>query len=274
MPGCSPGVSPHCPVGERVFSTPPFQDNKFVGCSLAWLPGHFQLELQACFDIPERPLRACQGLEHSARHPHCLGIHLSIHFAQKQGFLVRAVLFGEGAGAGGPGSPWRVPSPSRYSGVSGGRCWRGSVFPSAAALQRSSSQDVFFGMGPLASRPDTITRPRHHGQTGQGAAMAQICLCPSPVSWLLWHLRALVSSARTTVPKKPLERAMGSYSSLNAGFAGLEQEQPGARALLLPRGHISAPSSLGLLNQNRCEGSRAAGQGMRVSLQVIIPALG
>lgn len=189
MPGCSPGVSPHCPTGERVFSTPPFQDSKFVGCSWALLPGHFQLELPFCFDISEHPLSACQGLGHNARHPPCSGTHLSIHFAQKQGFGCVLCCLGRG-----PGSPWRVPSLSRYSGVSAGPCWRGSVFPPATALQRSSSQDVFFGMGPLASRPDTITRPRHSGQRGQGAATAQICLCPSPVSWLLWHLRALVSS--------------------------------------------------------------------------------
>lgn len=94
MPGCSPGVTPHCPVGERVFSTPPFQASKFVWCSWPLLPGHFQLELQLRFDISERPLRAWLG--HSARHPRCSDIPLSIHFPKSRG-LACAVLFGEGA---------------------------------------------------------------------------------------------------------------------------------------------------------------------------------
>lgn len=99
MPGCSPGVTPHCPVGERVFSTPPFQASKFVWCSWPLLPGHFQLELQLRFDISERPLRAWLG--HSARHPRCSDIPLSIHFPKSRGFGVCCAVWGGGLGAPG-----------------------------------------------------------------------------------------------------------------------------------------------------------------------------
>lgn len=100
MPGCSPGVNPHCPVAERVFSTLPFQDSKFVGCSWALLPWPF-------------PTRSCspaliflsippQGLPGAQCKAPTLLRHPSVHpfYPKARGFGVCCAVWG-----GGPGAP-------------------------------------------------------------------------------------------------------------------------------------------------------------------------
>lgn len=197
MPGCSPGVTPHCPVGERVFSTPPFQASKFVGCSWPPLPGHFQLELQLRFDISELSLRA--WLEHSARHPRCSGIPLSIHFPKSTGFGACCAVWGGGLGAPGAcrhraailafpvGDAAGAQFSPRLCNARVHRRFSLARGPSLPGLTASPSPSMG-GKG----------QPRHRFVSSR----AQRAGCSGTSG-------QLVSSAWSTVPKKSLERAMG-----------------------------------------------------------------
>lgn len=138
-----------------MFSAPPFQGSRFVGCSWALLPLQFPVGAAASALISEHP----SGLQHPPG--------LAWGWGTEEG----------GAGGAGAGSPpRRVPSPSRYSGVSGDRCWWGSAFPSAA-----SSATLEFTGGFLWHRaprsPARRRRPAPGLRTeGVGAAAAEVCL--------------------------------------------------------------------------------------------------
>lgn len=124
--------------------------------------------------------------------------------------------------------------------------------PRLPALQRSSSREVFFGTGPLAPQPDAVARPWDRGRRGQGWPRQRFAFPPEPS---IPVALAPVASAWTTVPKNPLERAMD--SSLNEGFAGTEQEQPGVRALLLPWVHISRPFQSWFVKLKQAQGQQS-----------------
>lgn len=181
-----------------------------------------------------------------------MDIHLSIYpslCSKVRGFSACRLLGQEGS-VGSPSGVCCHPAaiPAFLLADAGGA----QLSPWLPALQRSSSREVFFGTGPLAPQPSTGDR-RWRGRGGCSRGLPQ---CLSLAHQLCWHLGASAGSAWTTIPKNPLETAVGYCSSLNEGWNWSS----------LGRGHhhchwctFQAPSSLGLLNQNRHEGSRAAG---------------
>lgn len=199
---------------------------------------------------------------HGARHPRCSGIHPSIHlFAQKQGVSVRAVPPGEEGSAGG-GQGWDPPlPPARAITKTLFRCLQwpmlaGLSFPLGCRLCNARVHGRFsLARGPSLPSPTPSPGPGTAGGGGRGGHGRGLPFCLSPASRLLWHLGAPVGSAWTTVPKNPLEGATG--SSLNEGFAGTEQEQPGARALLLPWVHISRPFQSWFVKPKQAQGQQS-----------------
>lgn len=197
MPGCSPGVNPHCPVAERVFSTLPFQDSKFVGCSWALLPWPFPTRsCSPALIFLSIPLRACQG--NSARPPHFSGIPLSIRFTPKHGGLVCAVLFGEGA---------REPL-ARAVTEPLFRSFRRAMLLAGLSFPRSrGSATLEFTGGFLWRGAPRFPAPAPRAQGARGGHGADLSV-PEPS--ILVAVAPQGTGEFSTVPKKLLERAMGS----------------------------------------------------------------
>lgn len=132
----------------------------------------------------------------------------------------------------------------------------GLSFPLGCRLCNARVHGRFsLARGPSLPSPTPSPGPGTAGGGGRGGHGRGLPFCLSPASRLLWHLGAPVGSAWTTVPKNPLERATG--SSLNEGFAGTEQEQPGARALLLPWVHISRPFQSWFVKPKQAQGQQS-----------------
>lgn len=132
----------------------------------------------------------------------------------------------------------------------------GLSFPLGCRLCNARVHGRFsLARGPSLPSPTPSPSPGTAGGGGRGGHGRGLPFCLSPASRLLWHLGAPVGSAWTAVPKNPLERATG--SSLNEGFAGTEQEQPGARALLLPWVHISRPFQSWFVKPKQAQGQQS-----------------
>lgn len=233
-----------------MLSTPPFQGSGFVGCSWALLLQQFPAGAAAAL-ISEYPL----GLQHlpglawgwdtvqgtrAARASICASISLP----KIKGFQCMLCHSGRRAVLGGPGlgaPPVRAVTEPLF--------WHfqrsmlaGLSFPLGRRLCNARVHGRFsLAQGPSLPGPTLSPGPGTTGGGGRGSHGGGLPLCPNPASWLLWHLGALAGSTWTTVPKNPLERATGCCSSLNEGFAGIEQEQPRARASPLPRVCTSSP---------------------------------
>lgn len=170
-------------------STPPFQGSRFLGCSRALLPRQFPAGAAAPALISEHP----PGLRHPpGTGARCEGPTLLCHPSVHPSLCPKARGFGACRAARGGGQCWEPPPPPPARAVTEPLFRRfrrpmlagAQLSPRPPALQRSSSREVFFGMGPLAPRPDAGTRPRHRGRKGQRRPRWGFCSGTSGHRWV------------------------------------------------------------------------------------------
>lgn len=166
-----------------MLSTPPFQGTGFLECFQALLPRQFPAGAAAPALISEHPL----GLQHPLgtgvwREGPTLLRHPSVHPSlcpKARGFGACRAARGGGQCWEPPPSPRRVPSPSRYSGVSGDRCWRGLSFPLGRRLCNARVHGRFsLARGPSLPGPTPAPGPGTAGGRGSGGRGGGFALAP------------------------------------------------------------------------------------------------